>query len=202
MKDQSRLNGQTIEIDVPDWLEEYEEFEPDITADDPIIALAIAGCKPQQIGRLFIIGGERGDFEMFPGSKLLVMAGGAHYASQHIANQREKITLPNGEIVEARAYVAPIRGDDGEEEDDQAVSDYQKSGITSSSPAQNWLNERVVGIDDPKSFDRAVSYLLMKPVPGTIYERLKIIALHRPEEVRRVANKLKAEITRMVKQLE
>ena len=201
-KKASGIVDSKLVIDLADWREEFESVEPDTTSEDPIIEWAIsAGMKPAQIGRFLIWAGERGLLSIdFPGSKLLLMAGGASYASNHIGSVKRKITLENGKEYEGRAYVAPVKDDDGTEDEGQNACDTHIRGAESSVPVQKWLNEKVIESSNPEAVERAVSYLL-KQVVGNIWGRFLLIAEHDPAQLVKVADELKDKIDEMVDRL-
>jgi len=200
MAKQSKMTKGKITIDVRDWQKEFAEIEPDLTGDDPIIDLALTGLKPQQAGRMITIAGERGDLKDFPGSKLLLMVGGANFFSSHVARAKREITLKNGKTFSGRAYIAPAREVAGEDEEDQSDNDTHLQHAASSLPASNWLDEKVVSTIDPATFDRAVRYLFNQ-VTGNIWKRFLHIAEHKPGEVERIAGELKDRIDEMVERL-
>lgn len=154
--------------------------------------------KPQQAGRVLIISGERGDIENFPGSKLLLAAGGANYVSTHIANQKRAFELANGKTYHGRRFSAPVKTED--EDDDQGSSDNPSGDVESSSSLPNWLDEKVLPTTDHEAVNRAIHFLQRK-VPGYIWGRLLIVAEQNPERVAELANELKKEIDDMVGRL-
>lgn len=180
-----------LKIDVTDWAEEYNTIEPDVSK-NPIIDLQLKnGMKPAQVARLLIVARQRGDVaqDLLPADKLLLMTGGAAHVSGYTANQKAKVEV-NGKTYDARAYVAPV----GEEEEDDHPPDdtHPQDVIPSSDP--------LVNVKGEQALDYAKKYLTVK-VPGYIWGRLLIVAANEGD-VKQVAAELKAEIDRMVKELE
>lgn len=182
-----KVKSDVIEIEVPDWYEEHQTEEPTIKSEADLIALA-QKMSSVKVGRLAIMSRHLGlsPTNIIPGNKLILQAGSAYQISALIASQKTKAQLPNGNEINVREFVAPVR------DDDQNLNDNQKANVT---PSPEFFTPVISEV----SRDRALDYLL-KRVPGYVMGRLEVIAVN-GGDVKAAAVELKARIDEMVLKL-
>jgi hypothetical protein len=188
-------NELTLTIPVGDWDDEYIQEEPEITAEDDLIKLAMQkGYGPQKIGRLAVIARERqaAPDNILSANKLLLNAGAAVEISSMISRRKVKAELPDGREIEVREFVAPVREE--AEDEGQATGDDLDRGALPPSPSP--ADFKVVSFKDPLAVERAEKYLHER-VPGYVYGRLSLIAVN-GGDVAAAARKLKKEIDKQV----
>lgn len=171
------MKKDTIEIHVPDWVEEHSQLEADVSTEDKIIDLMIATkMSAAKAARVAIIAREKKQApeDIVPANKLLLNTGGAMAIQQAVARRTRKVQLENGNTVNVRELVAPV--------------------------ADNPTNVGgIVDTQDPQALQRALDYLL-KIVPGYVNNRLEIIAINGGDVVQ-AANEFKQKVDEMVSRL-
>lgn len=190
-----------LSADVTDWDDEFMQVEPDLSGDNPLIDLQTKyGLKPAQIARFLSIARLRGlaDEQILPAIKHMIMHGGAVYISRYTARQERSYEI-NGKEYQGRAFVAEVKEDEVEDED-QAQSDTHRDSVQSEAPVPPFVNDKLVEAGDPIAYERAAHYLL-SVVPGYIWGRLLIVAEQQPDELDQVVDELKNKIDEMVTRL-
>jgi len=172
--------GMVIHTDVSDWHDEYMQAEPNVSSEDAAVQTHVAEkFHPLQMGRLLIVGRERGDSpdDILPPNKLLLNTGAAYAWSQKLCQRRKAVEIPGTEkTVSVREIVGGVRDEDGENPD---------SGLVM------W--------NDADAVARAEQYL-SRVVTGHIFERLKSIAVN-GGDVQAAVDELKRRIDDMVERL-
>lgn len=183
-----------IVIDAEDWYNEYLAEEPNISDQDAIIATQMErGIGPQKLGRLCVIGNERGDVAEgeFPASKLLLQTGAAFTVSSILARRMKAVEV-NGKSYNAREFIAPVYQD---------LPDVTQPDTAEAAKPEllDGAGTSFVKTVSPFALERATRYLVEK-VPGYVWGRLLIVAAN-DGDVQQVADELKRHIDEMVTKL-
>jgi len=155
----------TIKIPVGDWVDEYAEAEPDLSTGEAMIAThQQGGYKPQQMGRMAIIGRERGDVPegMVPAPKLLLNTGGSRWFASFVRRHSVPAEMPSGNTYNVREFTGPVQ------QLDAGMGGEDESQYTDDEPAY-------VSSFDELAVQRAADYLMGR-VPAFIMGRMKILA--------------------------
>lgn len=186
----------TIQIDVTDWQEEFNRFEPDIKAQEDLFrCLTENGFTTGQVAKLAIIArlvGIAPDDILAP-CKVLLYGGARADVALRIGAQRRIVETPSGKEYEVRAYVGiPGRPKEfyGDDDDDEMAHEIQGPETI---PAY-------VDMDSEESLRRVERYL-SNTLPGHIFGRFKII-MAANGDVETAAEDLKAKIDELVERLE
>jgi hypothetical protein len=173
----------TITIPVGDWVEEYQQEEPNVSTEDATIETQMErGYGPQKLGRLCVIGQQRGEASHFSAPKVLLQTGAARAVSDMIVRRKREVNI-RGHKHTMREFVAPVHTDGYEEEGGSTLQ------VNDDDPA-------VVRSISEKALERAEKYLRMK-VPGYIQSRLIIVAAN-GGNVEAAADRLKVRIDELV----
>lgn len=211
-----------IKVPVSDWMKEYIREEVDVSTEDKIVELATKDKMPtSQIARMVIIAREAGAApeEIIPANKLLLNAGGAASIQQIIATRYRELEIANNRTVKVREFVGPMREVHTQVKADEIqpvaeapaarvqanelvapVPDLEEVTLPEETEAgQQPVEPGFVVVQSEEACQRAIDYLLSR-IPGYVYSRLAIIAVNEGD-VAQVAERLKAEIDRVVREL-
>lgn len=182
-----------IDIEINDWVQEFNTEEIQMTSVEDIIEQAMAGQGPMKVSRMALTARHLGiaPVDIMASDKLLLNQGGATSISLLIARRHKRATLANGNTVEVREYVGSVRED---EEEDHELDENHTRDVKSLVPADVTDDDiSLVKVEDKRARDRALMYLERRIVPS-IRERMKIIAIHDPKTVKQVVKELKKQI--------
>jgi hypothetical protein len=194
----------TLKIPIGDWMKEFVREEVDVSSEEKIIELATKEKMPtSQIARLVIVAREAGyaPDEIIPPNKLILNAGASASIQQIIATRYRELEIANNKTVKVREFVAPVREvmTRTEEPEEVELSTEQVIGEPETQPQQQPTEPGFVNVQTDEACQRAIDYLLGR-IPGYVYSRLAIVAVNGGEVVQ-VAERLKAEIDRVVREL-
>lgn len=136
-----------ITIDVPEWAQEYRDFEESAANLDEFLTLAIEkGLSTNEIARLYIIQRELGkaDLDALPPNKTLLNNGGTHAINLAFQRVVKEVEI-KGKNYKVRQVVAQVSDQDDDENESGRKWGYSQT---------------------PEALDSAVAYLL-NVVPGT-----------------------------------
>lgn len=187
-----------ISYDVSDWKSQYDaSSERPADLDEAIDLMRESAVKQGSLAVALIIGRELGKVNdpNLPSNKMANLMGASLAIARYRSRQKVKTkAVGSDKEVTVRRFVAHATIEDGEQAEygfdtPSAVNDV--SSITSVT---------VVDYNNPEAADRAIAYL-MTNVVGRIRDRLSLIALHRPNEVKQIAKELKQRIDDIVEGL-
>ncbi len=179
-----------IRYDVTDWANDYKSSTTKPTSlDEAIELMRESNIKPGELAKLLIIGRELGIVKdsRLPTNKISNLTGMALHVSRHRSRQVAQTRIA-GKDVEVPRFIA-----------NATVEEDVEAGFEFTVPNGN-PDVTVVDYNDPVAADRAIAYL-MTNVLGRIQERLRLIALNKPQELGRVVKELKKAIDDMAKEL-
>lgn len=193
-----------IRYDVTDWKNRYDENKSvrPASADDAVDLMRESNTRVSDISVALIVGRELGKVqdETLPSNKLANLMGLSLHLARHRSRQMAQVKIA-GHDTEVPRYVANATIEEGVDATYEAtVPTPNGNGSGKHKPAPSNPPVRVVDFSNPVAADRAIAYL-MTNVMGRISERLKLVALHKPEDLDAVVADLKAGIDRMVEKL-
>lgn len=184
-----------ISYDVSDWKQQYDNgSERPADLDEAIDLMRESSVKQGALAVALIIGRELGKVNdpNLPSNKMANLMGASLALARYRSRQKVKATVqPSGKEVNLRRFVAQATIEDGEQ------AEYGFDTPNAVNDVQSISSVTVVDYNNPESADRAIAYL-MTNVVGRIRDRLNLIALHRPSEVKVVAEELKQRIDEIV----
>lgn len=179
-----------IQYDITDWKNHYDASDARPASIDEAIGLMLeSDIKPSEAALLLIVGRELGLVKdpNLPTNKISNLLGVSQRISQYRAKQVAEVRIA-GKTTTVPRYVSTVTVDEGEEVAYQAQAPSIQPATT------------VVDHNTQAAADRATAYL-MTNVVGHIRDRLKLVALNRPDAVRGIVKELKAAIDEIVKDL-
>jgi len=187
-----------ISYDVSDWKQQYDNGgERPADLDEAIDLMRESSVKQGALAVALIIGRELGKVSdpNLPSNKMANLMGTSLAIARYRSRQKVRATVkPSGKEVNVRRFVAHATIEDSEQ------AEYGFDTPSAMADAASFTDVTVVEYNNPEAADRAISYL-MTNVVGRIRDRLSLVALHRPNEVKVVADELKAAIDRIVEGL-
>lgn len=180
-----------IRYDVTDWKQQYDAnsaVRPS-SADDAIELMRESDARVSDLALSLIVGRELGEVQdaSLPTNKLANLLGMSNHLTNYRARQTAKVNIAGKEQNVPR-YVANATIDAGVE-----------TGFEFTTPNGN-PPTTVVDYNDPAAADRAIAYL-MTNVIGRIRDRLKLVALNKPDELSKVVKNLKKTIDDIARDL-
>lgn len=187
-----------ISYDVSDWKAQYDATEDRPTnLDEAIDLMRESSVKQGQLAVSLIIGRELGKVAdpNLPSNKMANLMGASLAIARYRSRQKVRTAIkPSGKQVDVRRFVAHPTVEDGER------AEYGFDTPNALTDAASFSDVTVVEYNNPEAADRAIAYL-MTNVVGRIRDRLSLIALHRPNEVKQIAKELKQRIDDIVAEL-
>lgn len=191
-----------IRYDVTDWKQNYDQNQSvrPASADDAVDLMRESNTRVSDISVALIVGRELGKVkdETLPSNKLSNLLGMSLHLARYRSRQMAQVKIA-GKDVEVPRYTANATIEEGVDATYEATVS-TPNGNGKRKPASSNPPVRVVDYNNPVAADRAIAYL-MTNVLGRISERLKLVALHKPQDLDAVADDLKAGIDRMVERL-
>ncbi len=189
-----------IRYDVTDWKQRYDENQSvrPASADDAVDLMRESNTRVSDISVSLIVGRELGKVQddTLPSNKLSNLLGMSLHLARYRSRQTAQVKIA-GKDTEVPRYTANATIEEGVEVSYDATTP-NGTQATKQTPVNPPV--RVVDYDNPIAADRAITYL-MHNVLGRISERLKLVALHKPQELDAIATELKAGIDRIVEKL-
>lgn len=193
-----------IRYDVTDWKQRYDENQSvrPVSADDAVDIMRESNTRVSDISVSLIVGRELGKVkdETLPSNKLSNLLGMSLHLARYRSRQTAQVKIA-GKPMEVPRYTANATIEEGVEVSYEATTP-TPNGNGKRAAKQAPVNPpvRVVDYNNPVAADRAITYL-MHNVLGRISERLKLVALHKPQDLDAIAAELKAGIDRIVEKL-
>lgn len=188
-----------IRYDVTDWKQRYDENQSvrPASADDAVDLMRESNTRVSDISVSLIVGRELGKVkdDTLPSNKLSNLLGMSLHLARYRSRQTAQVKIA-GKNTEVPRYTANATIEEGVAVSYDATA---PNGTHATKPPVN-PPVRVVDYDNPVAADRAITYL-MHNVLGRISERLKLVALHKPQDLDAIATELKAGIDRIVEKL-
>lgn len=180
-----------IRYDVSDWKQRYdtEQSVRPTSADEAVELMRESHIRVSDLALSLIVGRELGHVQDagLPTNKLANLLGMSNHLTNYRARQTAKVTIAGKEQNVPR-YIANATVDAGVE-----------VGFEFTVPNGN-PPTTVVDYNNPAAADRAIAYL-MTNVTGRIRDRLKLVALNKPDELSKVVENLKKAIDDIAKDL-
>ena len=179
-----------ISYDVTDWKTQYDKTGDRPTSlDEAVDLMRESNIKSGELAMLLIIGRELGIVtdDRLPSNKMSNLTGMGLHLARHRSRQTARANV-GGTEMDVPRFIAQATVEDGVEGDYAFDVPALSSDVT------------VVDYSNPEAADRAVAYL-MTNVVGRIRDRFKLIALHKPNDVKRIAKELKGRIDEIVKEM-